>query len=88
MIRSFSVPALNRKIDMIPGLHNQVSAGRVEDPGVYRGQCSQFCGLQHAHMAMYVYAPARGEVPRLVGEHERPRAHGDERLGARSGACS
>ena len=55
VIHSFWVPALNRKIDMIPGLRNRVLL-YASSPGVYRGQCSQFCGLQHAHMAMYVYA--------------------------------
>ncbi|MBV8989228.1 MAG: cytochrome c oxidase subunit II [Solirubrobacterales bacterium] len=55
VIHSFWVPALNRKIDMIPGRRNRVLlyASRA---GTYRGQCSQFCGLQHAHMAMYVFA--------------------------------
>ncbi len=54
VIHSFWVPALNRKIDMIPGRQNRVLlyASRV---GNYRGQCSQFCGLQHAHMSMYVF---------------------------------
>jgi len=55
VIHSFWVPALNRKIDMIPGRQNRVLmyASRA---GEYRGQCSQFCGLQHAHMSMYVFA--------------------------------
>lgn len=55
VIHSFWVPALNRKIDMVPGRENRVLlyASKV---GEYRGQCSQFCGLQHAHMSMYVFA--------------------------------
>ena len=55
VIHSFWVPQLNRKIDMIPGQRNRVllEADRV---GRYRGQCAEFCGLQHAHMAMYVDA--------------------------------
>jgi cytochrome c oxidase subunit II len=54
VIHSFWVPALNRKIDMIPGRRNRILlyATRV---GEYRGQCSQFCGLQHAHMALEVF---------------------------------
>ncbi len=55
VIHSFWVPALNRKIDMIPGRQNRVLLD-ASSPGVYRGQCSQFCGLQHAHMGMYVVA--------------------------------
>jgi cytochrome c oxidase subunit 2 len=55
VIHSFWVPALNRKIDMVPGRRNRVLL-YASSPGVYRGQCSQFCGLQHAHMSLYVFA--------------------------------
>jgi cytochrome c oxidase subunit II len=55
VIHSFWVPALNRKIDMIPGRQNRVLL-YASRPGRYRGQCSQFCGLQHANMAMWVFA--------------------------------
>jgi cytochrome c oxidase subunit 2 len=54
VIHSFWVPSLNRKVDMIPGRQNRLLlyATRV---GEYRGQCSQFCGPQHANMAMEVF---------------------------------
>jgi cytochrome c oxidase subunit II len=55
VIHSFWVPALNRKIDMVPGRQNRVLL-YASTPGTYRGQCSQFCGFQHAHMSMYVFA--------------------------------
>jgi cytochrome c oxidase subunit 2 len=55
VIHSFWVPQLNRKIDMIPGHPNRVLL-EADDPGRYRGQCAEFCGAQHAHMAMYVFA--------------------------------
>ncbi len=55
VIHSFWVPQLNRKIDMIPGQRNRVLL-YADHPGKYRGQCSQYCGLQHANMAMYVIA--------------------------------
>jgi cytochrome c oxidase subunit II len=60
VIHSFWVPRLNRKIDLIPGRTNRVLL-EADAPGVYRGQCSEFCGFQHAHMALYVFAdpPAR-----------------------------
>jgi cytochrome c oxidase subunit 2 len=53
VIHSFWIPELNRKIDMIPGQtgHIVLDADRA---GVFRGQCSEFCGLQHAHMAISV----------------------------------
>jgi cytochrome c oxidase subunit 2 len=55
VIHSFWVPRLNRKIDMIPGRRNRILL-YADNPGLYRGQCAEFCGLQHAHMAMYVQA--------------------------------
>jgi cytochrome c oxidase subunit 2 len=60
VIHSFWVPRLNRKIDLIPGRTNRVLL-YADEPGRYRGQCSEFCGIQHAHMALYVFAdpPAR-----------------------------
>jgi cytochrome c oxidase subunit 2 len=55
VIHSFWVPSLMGKMDAITGRTNEVqfTAGV---PGVYRGQCAEFCGLQHAHMAMVVFA--------------------------------
>ncbi|HXE45779.1 MAG TPA: c-type cytochrome [Conexibacter sp.] len=60
VIHSLWVPQLNRKIDMIPGYRNRVLL-ESGTPGRYRGQCAEFCGLQHAHMGLYVFAdpPAR-----------------------------
>jgi cytochrome c oxidase subunit 2 len=57
VIHSFWVPSLMGKMDAITGRTNEVqfTAGV---PGVYRGQCAEFCGLQHAHMAMVVFADA------------------------------
>ncbi len=49
------MPQLNRKIDMIPGRDNRVLL-EADRAGRYRGQCAEFCGLQHSHMAMYVFA--------------------------------
>ena len=60
VIHSFWVPRLNRKIDLVPGKENAVVLD-ARSPGVYRGQCAEFCGLQHANMALLVVAdpPAR-----------------------------
>jgi cytochrome c oxidase subunit II len=55
VIHSFWVPELNRKIDLIPGMTNRVVLD-ADKAGVYRGQCSEFCGLEHAHMAVEVVA--------------------------------
>jgi cytochrome c oxidase subunit II len=55
VIHSFWVPSLAGKQDLIPGRPNELTI-RAERPGVYRGQCAEFCGLQHAHMAFFVIA--------------------------------
>jgi cytochrome c oxidase subunit II len=55
IIHSFWVPELAGKTDMIPGRTNQMWI-RADSAGIYRGQCAEFCGLQHAHMAFLVIA--------------------------------
>lgn len=55
VIHSFWVPSLAGKQDMIPGRLNELTI-RAERPGIYRGQCAEFCGIQHAHMALFVIA--------------------------------
>jgi cytochrome c oxidase subunit 2 len=55
VIHSFWVPNLHGKRDLIPGHSNEIWI-RADRPGVYRGQCAEFCGLQHAHMALLVIA--------------------------------
>jgi len=53
VIHSFWVPNLAGKQDLIPGRVNLLTF-TPEQTGVYRGQCAEFCGLQHAHMALVV----------------------------------
>lgn len=55
VIHSFWVPALQGKLDQIPGKTN-VTWLQAARPGVYRGQCAEYCGLQHARMAFLVIA--------------------------------
>jgi cytochrome c oxidase subunit 2 len=73
VIHSFWVPELNRKIDMIPGRANRVLL-YADKPGVFRGQCAEFCGLQHAHMAMKVFAQPRARFDSWLRNAERPAA--------------
>jgi cytochrome c oxidase subunit II len=53
VIHSFWVPQLQGKRDLIPGDTN-VLAFTATMPGVFRGQCAEYCGLQHAHMGFTV----------------------------------
>jgi cytochrome c oxidase subunit 2 len=55
VIHSFWVPKLVGKMQMIPGQTN-VTWMQTDTAGSYRGECTQLCGLQHAHMAMLVTA--------------------------------
>lgn len=55
VIHSFWVPRLNGKRDLIPGIDN-VFWIQADEPGVYRGQCGEYCGTQHANMAFQVIA--------------------------------
>jgi cytochrome c oxidase subunit 2 len=57
VIHSLWVPALSGKRDMIPGRVTGLTL-RAERPGIYRGQCAEFCGAQHANMALHVVALA------------------------------
>lgn len=55
VIHSFWVPELNGKTDMIPGKDNRLRL-YAQTPGVYRGQCAEFCGVEHALMRIFVVA--------------------------------
>jgi cytochrome c oxidase subunit 2 len=55
VIHSFWVPSITGKRDLLPG-YSSAFWFKVEQPGVYRGQCAEFCGFQHAHMGFSVIA--------------------------------
>ena len=55
VIHSFWVPQLQFKRDLIPGQTNTVWL-QADKPGVYRGLCAEYCGLQHAQMNFMVVA--------------------------------
>ena len=55
VLHSFWVPQLAGKIDMVPGRLQHLLL-RVDQPGTWRGQCAEFCGEQHARMALHVVA--------------------------------
>ncbi|MEF3077037.1 c-type cytochrome [Methylobacter sp. Wu1] len=60
VIHAFWVPVLAGKTQMIPGLINRQWL-QADVPGIYRGECTQYCGLQHAHMALEVIAQNAAE---------------------------
>jgi cytochrome c oxidase subunit 2 len=63
VIHSFWVPNLAGKKDLIPG-YSTTTWFRADRPGVYRGQCAEFCGHQHAMMSLLVIAEPREQFAR------------------------
>ncbi|WP_234851084.1 c-type cytochrome [Sinorhizobium meliloti] len=55
VIHSFWIPSLAGKMDVIPGRENRLVIEASKD-GTFRGQCAEFCGWQHAHMAITLVA--------------------------------
>lgn len=89
VIHSFWVPELNRKIDAIPGEKNAIEL-YADEVGVYRGECLQYCGLQHAHMGFLVFADPPARFRAWLATQARPaRARPGAGEGVfMSGACS
>jgi cytochrome c oxidase subunit II len=65
VIHSFWVPQLAGKRDLNPGKEN-VTWIQADEPGVYFGQCAEFCGVQHALMAMLLIAMPQDEFDQWV----------------------
>jgi cytochrome c oxidase subunit II len=65
VIHSFWIPQLAGKTDVVPGERN-VAWLQADKPGVYRGACTEYCGLQHANMAAFVVAESPGQFAQWV----------------------
>lgn len=95
VIHSFWIPGLGGKIDMVPG-HTNRFRFEAGTPGIYRGQCAEYCGLQHTLMAFYVVAHTPAEFAAWLAHEAAParepavpflRAGRDAFLAAGCGAC-
>ncbi|MER8456689.1 cytochrome c oxidase subunit II [Mesorhizobium sp. M0915] len=71
VIHSFWVPNLSGKLDLIPG-HENVLDLKADKPGVYRGQCAEFCGAQHANMSTFIVAEPRPVFDAWLNDQLRP----------------
>jgi len=71
VIHSFWVPAIMPKLDLIPG-HTNETWFTVDKTGTYRGQCAEFCGAQHAHMAFTVVAEPAQEFRQWLADEAAP----------------
>jgi cytochrome c oxidase subunit 2 len=82
VIHSFWVPNLHGKTDLVPGRETMTWL-TVENPGVYRGQCAEYCGLQHAHMALTVIAESSDDFEKWVSAQRQPASPVSEPLASR-----
>ena len=73
VIHSFSVPELNRHIDTIPGRTNAIDL-YADAPGTYRGECVEFCGVQHAHMDLEIVAQPEAQFLAWLSDQSAPAA--------------
>jgi cytochrome c oxidase subunit 2 len=89
VIHSWWIPKLGGKFDAIPGQVNETWFN-ARAPGIYRGQCAEFCGIQHAAMTAEVEAMPREEFEQWLDEEARAQEAGTSDLGAETfaGACA
>jgi cytochrome c oxidase subunit II len=71
VIHSFWTPNLHGKRDLIPGVVTNTWF-QADAPGVYRGQCAEFCGHQHAHMAYQVVAEPTDKFLEWIQHQRQP----------------
>ena len=71
VIHSFWVPNLAGKKDLTPG-YTQTVWFQADTPGVYRGQCAEFCGHQHAKMGLLVIAEPKAQYEAWVRHAQQP----------------
>jgi cytochrome c oxidase subunit 2 len=70
VIHSLWIPNLAGKQDLIPGRVTDIQLV-PRKAGLYRGQCAEFCGVQHAHMALDVTVESRPDFDRWVAAQQR-----------------
>jgi cytochrome c oxidase subunit 2 len=71
VIHSFWVPNLAGKLDMVPGHVNHLRV-QATQPGVFRGQCAEYCGAQHANMMFEVHALAPADFQAWAAAQRLP----------------
>ena len=82
VIHSFWVPNLHGKKDLIPGQQTEMWF-RADSAGIYRGQCAEFCGFQHAKMAMFIVAEPSPQFAAWLARQRRPGSPPRDSLQAR-----
>jgi cytochrome c oxidase subunit 2 len=81
VIHSFWVPRLQGKADLVPGRTNMMRLDATR-AGTYRGQCAEYCGLQHARMALRVVAHEPASYAAWLARERTPAAEAPDTLAA------
>jgi cytochrome c oxidase subunit 2 len=71
VIHSFWVPRLAGKQDVVPGRDNKLTLV-ADKPGVYHGQCAEYCNLSHANMRLRVVAHKPADFDAWIAQQKRP----------------
>ena len=71
VIHSYWIPALNGKRDAVPGRIHTLRL-EADKPGIYAGQCTEFCGLSHANMRMEAVALSKEDFAKWVANQQAP----------------
>ena len=76
VIHSFSVPSFGVKIDAIPGRLNKAWF-KAEQEGVFHGQCSNICGIDHAFMPIEIHVVSESAYQAWLADAKKEFAHAD-----------
>ena len=82
VIHSFWIPGLQGKRDLIPG-YNTMMWLRADKPGVYEGQCAEYCGYEHAKMRLTVVADHPDDFASWYSQAMRPATNPTDSLALR-----
>lgn len=78
VIHAWTVPAFGVKVDAVPGRLNEVWF-EIKEPGLYYGQCSELCGVQHGFMPIAIRAVSEQEFEAWVEQAQQDFARTDDR---------
>jgi cytochrome c oxidase subunit 2 len=73
VIHSFWVPRLHGKVDLVPGVANHIRI-QADAPGIYPGECAEFCGLEHTMMRFVVVAEPKEAYDKWKAHQREPAA--------------
>ena len=71
VIHSFWVPALNGKIDAIPGRQNHLTLRAQKANQTYLGQCTEYCGLSHANMRIRLFTHTQSDFNKWIADQRK-----------------